>query len=84
MSVVLALIPVVIKVPAMEIGAVFSLKPGMIMVIISAVTIMSVPCRIAIISISGIRSFVDTDAHVDLGAGGICHQGTCHHESQNK
>jgi hypothetical protein len=82
--VILAFIPVMIKGPSMEIGAVLSLKPGMIMIIISAVTIMSMPCRIAIIGISGIGSFVDTDAHVNLGAGGICHQGTCHHESQNK
>lgn len=82
--VVLALIPVVIKAPAMEIGAVFSLEPGMVMIIISAVTIMSMPCRIAIIGIPGVGSFVDTDAHVNLGAGGTCHQGTCHNEGQNK
>ena len=84
MRVVLALIAVMIKFPAMEIGAVFPLKPIVIMVIISAVTIMSVPCRIAIVGISGIGSFVDTDAHVDLGAGGTCHQGARHDESQNK
>ena len=82
--VVLALIAVMIKFPAMEISAVFPLKPIVIMVIISAVTIMSVPCRIAIIGVSGISPFVDTDAYVNLGAGGTCHQGTRHDEGQNK
>ena len=84
MPVILAFIPVVIELPAMKIGAVFSFKPIVIVVIISAVTIMSVPCRIAIIGVSGISPFVDTDAHVNLGAGGTCHQGACHDEGQNK
>jgi hypothetical protein len=65
-----AFVPIMIEpgVTANEIGAVFPIEPVMIMIIIDAVPIVSVPGGIGIIRISRIGCLVDSDGYVDLGA----------------
>ena len=54
---IFAFVTVVIEAAPVEIGPVRSFKPRLIMGIIRLVAIMSVPCRIGIIGVSGIGRF---------------------------
>jgi hypothetical protein len=59
-------ISVMVEVASFKIGSVTSFEPGLIMTVISLVAIMSVPCRIGIISISRVSIF-KVYADMDLG-----------------
>ena len=62
MMMVLTLITIMVEMGiVVEITLVFAVEPVMIVVIISPVAIMSVPCGIRIIRISRIGLFVDTN-----------------------
>ena len=54
-----------------EIGLVLPVEPIMIMVIVSPVAIMSMPCGISIIRITWISLFIDANGDMNLSAGGI-------------
>ena len=58
---------VMVKVASVEIGPVTSFEPGLIMSVISLVPIMSVPCRIGIIGVSGVSRF---KVYADMGLRG--------------
>ena len=58
---------VVIEGASIEIGPVISFKPGLIMSVIRLVAIMSVPCRIGIIGVSGVSRF---KVYADMGLRG--------------
>jgi hypothetical protein len=60
--------------PVSEICMVLPIEPGVIVFVISTVVIVAAPCRIAIIGISRIGGFVDTDLHMNLCAGRIDRQ----------
>ena len=60
--------------PVGEISMVFPIEPGMIVFVIGAVMIVTMPCRIAIVSISRIGTFVDADLHMNLCTGGTDRQ----------
>ena len=80
----LAFVTIVVKAATVEVRAVFSLEPGMVMIVVSAVMIVSVPGRIGVIGVAGIGSFVDAYTYVDLGAGGINSHRAGNDEAQNK
>ena len=62
MMMVLTLITIMVEMGiVVEITLVFAVEPVMIVVIISPVAIMSMPCGIRIIRISRIGLFVDTN-----------------------
>ena len=58
---------VMVEASSGKINPVFSFESGLIMGIVSTVTIMAVPGRIGIIGISRVMSFIEAYAHVDLG-----------------
>lgn len=70
--------------PVGEISMVFTVKAGMIMIVIGAVVVMATPCRIGIISISRISSFVDTNLHMHLCAGGVDRERGSYDHGDNK
>ena len=81
----LTLKPVMVKMtPVCEICMVFPIEPCMIVFIVGAVVIVATPCRITIIRISWISSFVDADLHMNLCAGGIDRHGGRDDHSENK
>ena len=58
---------IMVEAASVEIGAVRSFEPGLIMSVIGLVAIMSVPCRIGIIGISRVSGF---KAYADANLGG--------------
>ena len=74
---------VMVEVASVEIGSVTSFEPGLIMSVISLVAIMSVPCRIGVISISRVSRF-KVYIDVDLGGGRINGKTSGHDETKNK
>jgi hypothetical protein len=81
-----AFIAVVVETVAFDkIGPVFSFKNGMIMFVVDMITVMTVPCRIGIISIAGIIPFeAKVYIHMDLGVGGIGREATRDDQGKNK
>ena len=74
---------VMVEVASVEISSVTSFEPGLIMSVISLVAIMSVPCRIGVISISRVSRF-KVYIDVDLGGGRINGKTSGHDETKNK
>ena len=58
---------IMVEAASVEIGAVRSFEPGLIMCVISLIAIMSMPCRIGIIGISRVSGF---KAYADANLGG--------------
>lgn len=85
MPVCFAFKPIVVKMtPVGKVCMVFPVKAGMIVIVIGAVVIVAMPCRISIISISRISRFIDADLHMDLCAGRIGCQRSCYDHGENK
>jgi hypothetical protein len=74
MPVILPFKPLVVKLTAMEVGAMFSFEAAMIMLIIGPVVIVATPRRISIIGSPRIAPFVNAYVYVGLGAGGTYRQ----------
>jgi len=74
---------VMVEAASVEIGSVASFEPRLIMSVISLVAIMSVPCRIGIISISRVRRF-KVYIDVDLGGSRINGKTSGHDETKDK
>ena len=80
-----ALETVVVKMtPVGKVCMVFPVKAGMIMIVISAVVIVAMPCWIVIIGVSRIDAFIDANLHMDLCAGGIDRHGGRDDQCENK
>jgi hypothetical protein len=69
---------VMVEASSGKIGPVFSFEGGVIMGIVSTVTVMPAPGRISVISISRVISFIETYAHVDLGIRRIGDKTSCY------
>ena len=76
MPVVLAFVTIMVEGPAVEVYAMLPFEAMMPVVIIDVVAVVSAPCRIAIVSITGIVSFINAYVYVDLGAGRLKRQRT--------
>ena len=72
---------VMVEAAPVEIGSVASFEPGLIMSVISLVAIMSVPCRIGIISISRVSRF---KVYIDVDLGGSRINGKASRYDQTK
>jgi hypothetical protein len=80
-----ALKPIVVKMtPVGKVCMVFPVKAGMIVIIIGAVVIVAMPCRIIIISVSRVSRLVDANLHTNLCAGGIDCHGGCYDHGKKK
>jgi hypothetical protein len=71
MPVVLPFIPFMVELAAMEVVPVFFFEAMVIVLVISVVTVVSMPSRVRIIGIARIIAFVDADADMGLSAGGL-------------
>ena len=76
-------VTVMVKAASVEIGSVASFEPGLIMSVINLVAVMSVPCRIGVISIARISRF-KIYIDVDLGGSRMNGKTSGHDETKNK
>ena len=83
MPVVLAFVPIMIELAAMEVTVMFPFEAMMPVFVIDSVTDVSMPCGITIISIAGIISF-KRNTYMYLGAGGLNGQRTGDDYSESK
>jgi hypothetical protein len=75
---IFALITIMVEAPSREISPVFSFESGLIMGIVSLVTIVPVPGRIGVVGISRVMSFIEIHVHVDLGIRRITDEASCY------
>jgi hypothetical protein len=72
LSVMFTIVAIVVEVAAVEIGTMFSFETGVIVLIISVVTIVAMPFWIRIISVA--RVIPVGDSYMNLGACRLYHQ----------
>jgi hypothetical protein len=64
---IFTLVTIMVEAPTGKIGVVFPFESRLIVGIVSTVTIMSVPGWISVVGIPRVMSFIEANAHVDLG-----------------
>lgn len=75
---IFALEAFMVEAPSGKISPVFPFESRLIMRIVSLITIVPVPCRISIIGMSRVMSFIEIHIHVDLGICRICDKTSCY------